>query len=120
MAGLCEGSNESAGSLKAIYKFSAICDMEPSLGEFGVYDFVISNAGSGVMCSLVTRKKPVNIYLPLVLWLLVLLAIWFLYGLVSTIVIKWFKHKKNQTASASDTQQSSNRQRLKSLDTFRG
>jgi len=41
-----------------------ICELEPSVGEFGVYDLVISGTESGnVLCSMTTAKEPVNIYL---------------------------------------------------------
>jgi hypothetical protein len=46
------------------FNSSVICDLEPSVGEFGVYDLVISGTESGdVLCSMTTAKEPVNVYL---------------------------------------------------------
>jgi hypothetical protein len=43
---------------------SVICELEPSVGEFGVYDLIITGTESGdVLCSMTTVKEPVNIYL---------------------------------------------------------
>jgi hypothetical protein len=43
---------------------SVICELEPSVGEFGVYDLIITGTESGdVLCSMTTVKEPVNVYL---------------------------------------------------------
>ncbi|XP_021935257.1 heparan-alpha-glucosaminide N-acetyltransferase isoform X2 [Zootermopsis nevadensis] len=113
---------------------SLICELEPSFGEFGVYDLVISGTESGdVLCSMTTAKEPVNIYLPLILCLMGLAIIWLLFLSGSSVTRKWLDYRRriieptsgSQVASASDGKnvsqhQSPQRLRLKSLDTFRG
>lgn len=113
---------------------SVICELEPSVGEFGVYDLIITGTESGdVLCSMTTVKDPVSIYLPLFLCLLGLALIWLTCSLVSSGTRKWLKRRKriieptsgSQSATFSDgkalsQQQTPLKRRLKSLDTFRG
>ncbi|KAJ9576242.1 hypothetical protein L9F63_006904, partial [Diploptera punctata] len=109
-----------------------LCELEPSFGEFGVYDLVITDTGAGdVLCSLTTIKEPVNIYLPLLICILGLIFLWVVCSASSYF---WSK-LKNQCLDASspgntqpapgspddkDIARPPQRQRLKSLDTFRG
>lgn len=111
-----------------------ICDLEPSVGQFGVYDLLLSETTSGdVLCVMTTAMEPVNIYLPIVLCLLGVVLIWTICCLVSRGVRRYLKHRNrnieptsgSQSARASEEKTTAQQQpprsnRLKSLDTFRG
>ncbi|GAB0094362.1 hypothetical protein DMENIID0001_096520 [Sergentomyia squamirostris] len=47
-------------TLESAQNSQILCDLRPDVGEFGVYDVTISDAGK---CSLNTALHPVNIYL---------------------------------------------------------
>ncbi|PSN35838.1 hypothetical protein C0J52_15490 [Blattella germanica] len=119
--------------LQAYYDFvlfsGLICELEPEFGEFGVYDLTIGKDD----CHITTVREPVNIYLPLLICALGLALIWVICSLVSFLISKWIRHRKTiilptssqQTPPTTENKEigrpsAPQRQRLKSLDTFRG
>ncbi|KAL1139519.1 hypothetical protein AAG570_006502 [Ranatra chinensis] len=91
-----------------------LCEIRPKdFGEFGIYDLIYEND----QCDLHVYKRPVNIYLPLLLICLGLLIIAVLYSFISLIYNRWIR--KNNT-DESNTGKITRRRRVKALDTFRG
>ncbi|OXA51690.1 heparan-alpha-glucosaminide N-acetyltransferase [Folsomia candida] len=102
---------------------SIFCETEASLGEFGVYDLTADITGK---CSLETQLEPVNIYLPLVL-----AAIFYCLLTIGALIYQTNKArifpkigiKQNnsvKSATEKETPAPVVKQRLRSLDTFRG
>ncbi|KAJ8726856.1 hypothetical protein PYW08_015253 [Mythimna loreyi] len=89
-----------------------LCQLRPELGEFGVYKLNASAEG----CDIRTTREPVDIYLPLLLLLGALLAIWVLYGIVKLIMSRVRRTGKLRYGDKELAIQ----QRLRALDTFRG
>ncbi|XP_047022928.1 heparan-alpha-glucosaminide N-acetyltransferase isoform X1 [Helicoverpa zea] len=89
-----------------------LCQLRPEMGEFGVYKMNVSSAG----CDIRTDRDPVDIYLPLLLMLGVLLAIWVLYGIIKLIMSRVRRTGKLRYGDKELAIQ----QRLRALDTFRG
>ncbi|XP_055680422.1 heparan-alpha-glucosaminide N-acetyltransferase-like [Lutzomyia longipalpis] len=97
-----------------------ICEVQPDVGEFGVYDIVIDSTGN---CNVHTAHEPVNIYWPLLIYLLIIINL-----IVMFVGLRWgyrkFIAKKHVATSAgscsTELQGKPQRHRLRSLDTFRG
>ncbi|XP_026746231.1 heparan-alpha-glucosaminide N-acetyltransferase isoform X1 [Trichoplusia ni] len=89
-----------------------LCQLTPDMGQFGVYKLNASTAG----CEVHTLKEPVDIYMPLLLMLGVLLAVWVLYGIIKLIMSRVRRTGKLRYGDKELAIQ----QRLRALDTFRG
>uniref|UniRef100_A0A1B0CSM6 Putative heparan-alpha-glucosaminide n-acetyltransferase-like protein n=1 Tax=Lutzomyia longipalpis TaxID=7200 RepID=A0A1B0CSM6_LUTLO len=108
-------------ALQAAQEARIVCDVRPEMGEFGVYDVLIDNAGK---CDVTTALEPVNIYLPFVLFIIIIIA------LVATvratnIARSWYKRRRELQNNPDGVQEEEKppevpKKRLRSLDTFRG
>ncbi|XP_047119724.1 heparan-alpha-glucosaminide N-acetyltransferase-like [Schistocerca piceifrons] len=113
---------------------AVLCETSADLGEFGVYELQVKPQGgnsSQATCEVHTILEPVNIYLPLVICILGLLVLWIVSAGIPFITNRWFKKNRIITpttqqmdslprAEKDQNQQQQAKQRLKSLDTFRG
>ncbi|XP_075972706.1 heparan-alpha-glucosaminide N-acetyltransferase isoform X2 [Anticarsia gemmatalis] len=89
-----------------------LCQLRPEMGEFGVYKLNATVDG----CDIRTTKEPVDIYMPLLLLLGFLLAIWVMYGIGKLIMSRVRRTGKLRYGDKELAIQ----QRLRALDTFRG
>lgn len=89
---------------------SLVCELQPAVGEFGVYQLDIEQNS----CKLHTLLEPVNIYLPILTVLLILLGI----SLFAFIVYKIIN--RNKSKDDEEINQITKKPRVQSLDTFRG
>ncbi|XP_063237674.1 heparan-alpha-glucosaminide N-acetyltransferase [Bacillus rossius redtenbacheri] len=111
-----------------------VCELTPDVREFGVYELEATSSAdhrSNITCTLRTARDPVNIYYPLLAWMLALAALWALSCLLSRVCRRLSRRRHavivptsvelaGETPHKTQQLQSGQRQRLKSLDTFRG
>lgn len=89
-----------------------LCQLRPDMGQFGVYKLNVSMDG----CDVNTLREPVDIYMPLLIILGLLLAIWVVYGIGKLIMSRVRRTGKLRYGDKELAIQ----QRLRALDTFRG
>ncbi|KAJ0179210.1 hypothetical protein K1T71_004922 [Dendrolimus kikuchii] len=89
-----------------------LCQLRPDMGQFGVYRLNATEEG----CAVHTVKEPVDIYMPLLLLLGLLVAVWLLYGIGKLIMSRVRRTGKLRYGDKELAIQ----QRLRALDTFRG
>ncbi|KAF5280991.1 hypothetical protein FQA39_LY05196 [Lamprigera yunnana] len=105
-----------------LYRLSSattVCDLDVDYGEFGVYSLNVPNNQS---CHVEVLKEPVNIYFPIVTVLLIYGLLLLIGASIFYVSNVYLYKKKQQTSSHSvePKQTTTGRNRVVSLDTFRG
>ncbi|KAF5282861.1 hypothetical protein FQR65_LT14199 [Abscondita terminalis] len=94
-----------------------ICDVQTSFGEFGVYNLNITDHN----CSVETLKEPVNIYFPIITVLAIYAVILLVFCNFLYVLRVYVKTPERETTSCDfNPKQSQKRNRVVSLDAFRG
>lgn len=99
---------------------TAICEIAPNLGEFGVYNLTVTDNKT---CTFTTDKEPVDIYLPMLLVAIIFASI--------TIILQATRYLYKRCSRLAETGNSGDeivdmnkkvpvKKRMKSIDTFRG
>ncbi|XP_059617593.1 heparan-alpha-glucosaminide N-acetyltransferase-like [Phlebotomus argentipes] len=105
-------------TLEASTEARVVCDLRPDMGEFGVYDVLIDDTEK---CAVTTALEPVNIYLPFVVFIIILLCL--IISIRGICIAKHYYRRRSEENAEEEQQASSEipaRRRLRSLDTFRG
>jgi len=97
----------------AILEASTVCETSVQFGEFGIYDFNLDD------CSMETALEPVNAYLAILVCFLVYAALGVICFALKKIPSKPVHQFEKWMGWRSDAKESG-KQRLRSLDTFRG
>ncbi|KRT86310.1 hypothetical protein AMK59_1959, partial [Oryctes borbonicus] len=90
------------------------CEVDRKFGEFGVYKLAITDKD----CSVEVLKEPVNIYLP-ILTVFIIFSVLFILLQLCKYFTRKVRNRKNGTSS-SENSTATKKERVKSLDTFRG
>ncbi|XP_059489614.1 heparan-alpha-glucosaminide N-acetyltransferase [Neocloeon triangulifer] len=94
---------------------SKICELQASLGQFGIYNVKADK------CKIDVISKPVNIYAPLIAVASLLVLIGVILGFISSVLNYCRKKQKFEPdRESSKPENNVQRRRVSSLDTFRG
>nr|XP_022916136.1 heparan-alpha-glucosaminide N-acetyltransferase [Onthophagus taurus]XP_022916137.1 heparan-alpha-glucosaminide N-acetyltransferase [Onthophagus taurus]XP_022916138.1 heparan-alpha-glucosaminide N-acetyltransferase [Onthophagus taurus] len=102
--------NTQVGATHPVDNDDFVCGIKQDFGQFGVYKLETN----GIICNTRVLKQPVNIYLP-ILTVILIYSIFFLIPLYS--IVKKYVFKKDVKNESDPV---TTKERLKSLDTFRG
>ncbi|GJQ67696.1 hypothetical protein Trydic_g16520, partial [Trypoxylus dichotomus] len=92
---------------------SVFCDVHTKFGEFGVYELAVTDKN----CTVEVLKEPVNIYLP-ILTVFLIFSVLFISLKLCKYLIRKVNNKDGTSNSAKEVLPK--KERVKSLDTFRG